>query len=417
MTSVAIKTEDTTAYEEFVEVWRQELEQNWQGGYTQMPDEIASDPTLSPRAKHLYRALLSFMWLKTDKCWPSQKTLAEATGYSRSTVIRALHDLYERGYIEIWRRGLNQTNYYFINPLSFVKSFKPVGRGRGVLLQANGEEHRTTVETVPMQDVFIGLSGMCQPETSGSSNLEQQEVSNWNTNHTNQKNINGNSRDSNPSTPSGKGVGEKAIGNEQQASVLPTRTEDTNQSPTLINGSKPNQIENNQENMPRPAAAKAALLSKMGKSNTTAKAIAATTGIPAEHLAELGVEPERRRRPIPDFIERFMADISRELGDNPRSAKSSVTRATKLFYFGCQYIGNAVVGNTCLGNFQEDPEDVFARLLYTAKAGALKVNNIRHHTGPKPNRMPAFFACLENLFGLSPEEREYVRSDEPLYVG
>ncbi len=398
---------DEEAYLEYMNVWREQIRQNWQYGYTQMPDEVAADPTLSPRAKHVYRALLSFMWLGTDRCWPSQATLAECTAYSRSTVIRALKDLYERGYIEVWRRGLNQTNYYFINPLSFVKSFKTPWRGRGVLLKTRSLEHRATVEDVPMQDVLTGLSGMCQPETSSSSTLEQQAVSSCDTKHTNQNQINLSSISSNLSTDaSGRVVGGAAIRNahDEPASGAPTttRTEGTNPSPTTATQPKPNQNEKLSDELAAPRRAKAALAAKMGNS---AEQIALATGIPAEHLAELGVAPERRKRPVPDFIENVIRDFSSELGDNPRSHKSSVTRAMKIYY-------------TALAIFtdiQDDPEGHFLRAMYDAKTAAKHVTNVRHHTGPQINRMPVFFTCLQNQFGFRPEELEYLKSDAPLY--
>src|SRR5258708_37278611 len=116
--------------------------------------------------------------------------------------------------------------------------------------------------------------------------------------------------------------------------------------------------------------------------------------------------PERKRRPVPDFIERVVIDISRDLGDNPRSVKSSITRATKIWYTALLIFPELA---------QNDPEGLFTEYLYAAKSGALKVNNIRHHTGARSNRMPEFFTCLENLFGFRQEDLNYLRSDEPLY--
>ena len=59
------------------------------------------------------------MWQK-EWCWPSQKRMAAELGISRRTIIRACQELYERGYIDKWRRGLGRTNVYFVNPLSFA---------------------------------------------------------------------------------------------------------------------------------------------------------------------------------------------------------------------------------------------------------------------------------------------------------
>lgn len=412
----ATKTvEDEQAYEAFVEVWQQQLEQNWQGGYTQVPDEIWHDSTLSPRAKIVYKALLSFMWFKTDKCWPSQETLAAATGYSVRTVIRALKDLYERGYIEKWRRGQGDTNYYFLNPLSFAHSFKAAGRGRGVLLQAKAAERLVDISSTPHV-----VSRLCHVVTSENDNVADLELTDCQTNQTNQKKIQQNSMPSNHSIPpSGEGVGRTAIrkATDEPASSALTKTEGTNQFPTQTTQSNTNQNEDSSKKLAGPARAKEALMKKQGTPASRAAAIALATGIPEEHLAEMGVAQERPRRPIPDFIQWYMADYSRDLGDNPRSLKSSVTRATKLYYWACDCIpGEMYLGDKPIGSFQDDPEGVFTALLYAAKVGALNVTKVKYQTGQKPNRMPAFFACLENLFGgLSPEELAYVRSDAPFY--
>ncbi len=408
VTETTEQEENEKAYEEYMRMLKQQLEQNWQGGYTQTPDEVEADPTLPSRAKRVYRALVSFMWFKTDKCFPSQETLAERTGLSRSTIIRALKDLYERGYIERWRRGQGDTNYYFINPLSFVRSFKPAMRGRGVRLQVR-ELHTTTVENTPAPR--IPLCGLCQVDTSESSNLTQQGVSNCNTNHTKTEQINSTSISSNHSTsPSGRVVAGATIrkDSEKRATGTPTttRTEGTNPSPHTATQPKPNQNEKLSDELAAPRRAKEALTQKMGKPyDGGAAQIAQATGIPAEHLTELGVALERRKRPIPDFIERVIADFSVELGDNPRSHKGSVTRATKIYY-------------TALAIFtdiQDDPEGHFLRMMYDARTAAKHITNVRHHTGTRTNRMPAFFTCLENQFGFQPEELEYLRSDEPLY--
>jgi len=92
---------------------------NLKGGFTQMPDAVRKDPKLSTSAKLVYEHLLGYMW-QQEWCWPGQKRIAAELGISRRTVIRACQELYERGYIDKWRRGQGLTNYYFINPLSFA---------------------------------------------------------------------------------------------------------------------------------------------------------------------------------------------------------------------------------------------------------------------------------------------------------
>jgi hypothetical protein len=116
---------DEQAYYGYMDVWKSELEQNWNAGYVQMPNSVRRDRSLSKKAKTIYCALLAHMWFGTDRCWPSQAELAAATDYHRSSIIRGLQELYERGYIERHRPGLGSNNVYFINPLSFTHSFRP----------------------------------------------------------------------------------------------------------------------------------------------------------------------------------------------------------------------------------------------------------------------------------------------------
>src|SRR5512135_3793497 len=132
---------DETTYRDML---REELAKNWANGFCRMPDAIRNDPTLSPKAKIVYEQLLAHMWFSTDRCYPSQQTLADETGYSRRTVIRACKELYERGYIEKLRRGQGHTNYYFINPLSFPRSFRRTSRepAERMILDVHAPERR-----------------------------------------------------------------------------------------------------------------------------------------------------------------------------------------------------------------------------------------------------------------------------------
>jgi helix-turn-helix protein len=189
---------DEEAFMAYRETWRQELEENWTGGYAQMPNEIRQDRSLSHKAKEVYEQLLSYMWFKTDRCWPSQTTLAEATGYSRRSIVRALNELYERGYIEKWRRGLGLTNYYFINPLSFVRSFRPLPGPRTVthlpfnaILPSDAPELRQDIGTAqprPAQPVSLPAQNPEVPNShTGNAKNAQQETPNWHTKHTKAK--------------------------------------------------------------------------------------------------------------------------------------------------------------------------------------------------------------------------------------
>lgn len=238
-----LSAEDEAFYG-YMEVLRHELEKNWNGGYAQMPNEIRADHTLSHKAKEVYEQLLSFMWFKSDRCWPSQKTIAEATGYSRRSVIRALNELYERGYIEKWRRGLGQTNFYFINPLSFARSFRPLPGPRtgkslphNNILSVDASELRLDLSRAtprPVEPIY--------PEVPNSHNESakdaHQEVPNSHTNHI-QANPNAVEPQSD-STRSGKAAKLGVKGGVAPTAIRNAQTKGTNEDQQQRNQSKSN---------------------------------------------------------------------------------------------------------------------------------------------------------------------------------
>jgi hypothetical protein len=145
---------------------------------------------------------------------------------------------------------------------------------------------------------------------------------------------------------------------------------------------------------------------KITQKQTKQAAIAQATGIPQSHLQELEIAQAPAKRPIPEFIRDIVSRYSRELGDNSGSTKSNITRAAKLYFFALDYIRDA----------QDDPQGFFSELLYEAKQAALRVNGIRYRgANNRPNPIPVFFTCLENLFELRDAELAYIRSDEPLF--
>jgi ribosomal protein L13E len=399
---------DEAAFQAYRATWREQIAANWTNGYCQMPDAVRQDPTLSPKAKLVYEQLLDFMWFQSDRCWPSQQTIADALGYSRRTVIRACNELYERGYIEKWRRGRGFTNYYFINPLSFPRSFRRSERepAAGMVLEASALELRLTLDDAQSRDIGAALA-LCQVDTSRSDRQAQPEASNWHPKQTKANpggNLQEKDRDSiSTNSEDGGAVAAATIrnGKEKQPFQQPQGTRNTDSA----NGTK---AKSNPPPKPQGQGAARAKTVEAARAEREqsgrAEAIAATTGIPVTHLAELGIAHGPRQRPIPQFIIEKISRYSRELGDNPKFIRSNVTRATKLYYWACDFIAG----------FAQDSEAYFTDLLYEAKQAAYTVNNVQHRTGSRINRMPVFFACLENRFGLAPEELEYLRSDAPL---
>jgi hypothetical protein len=395
--------EDEEEIRQRLEEWRA-MAANLANGFTQMPNQVRTDPTLRSSEKNVYEHLLSYMW-KREWCWPSQARIAQELGISRRTVIRACEVLYNRCYIEKWRRGLGRTNVYFVNPLAFVQSFKKADRGKGILLQANGPEQQTTVSTSPRPDILASYYE-CQNGTSRSDKMSHQEVPKCHTKNTEEeKEIKGKNRDSKISSDSKKGRAaatirnDQARENEQQPNGVGTKN--TEMVP-YSSKSKSHISNQNQEQAAPPRTSEPVI--EQPRTSGQAAAIAAETGIPVEHLQELGIETEPKKRPIPDFIVDRMTRYTTELGDSPRYVKSNTTRAAKLYYFGLDYMQEA----------QDDPEGWFIDMLSEAKQRAQRIPNVGKRTGNRVNRIPAFFACLENLFGFDDNEWAYIRSELPL---
>lgn len=84
-------------------------------GFTALPNWILKKRGLSPGAKLLYALLLSYAW-QTDHCWPGQAQLAEDLEVTDRTVRTWLTELQAHDLLTVERRGLTQTNVYWIEP-------------------------------------------------------------------------------------------------------------------------------------------------------------------------------------------------------------------------------------------------------------------------------------------------------------
>ena len=84
------------------------------GGFTQIPNFILRDGTLSLGAKVAYSLFLHFAW-NNDSCFPGQDRLAQHMGMSVSRVNEYIKELEAAGLIEITRRGQGRTNLYKVN--------------------------------------------------------------------------------------------------------------------------------------------------------------------------------------------------------------------------------------------------------------------------------------------------------------
>ena len=95
-------------------------------GFTSVPNVVLYAKNLSMPAKCLYGILLSFAW-QENECFPGQERLAEAADCTDKTIRKYLEELRKYGLISWVRRGLNQTNIYYICDLNGVERLKALG--------------------------------------------------------------------------------------------------------------------------------------------------------------------------------------------------------------------------------------------------------------------------------------------------
>jgi len=82
-----------------------------QFGFTQVPNFILTNPSLSVGAKLAYAMLIKYAW-QDDACFPGQTKLAQDMGSGERSVRRYLDELEKNGFLEIIQRGLGKTNLY-----------------------------------------------------------------------------------------------------------------------------------------------------------------------------------------------------------------------------------------------------------------------------------------------------------------
>src|SRR5580693_7320160 len=83
------------------------------GGFTQVPNFILKNGSLSLGAKVTYAMFLHYGW-HNNFCFPGQERLAEDMGMSQSRVSEFIKELAAAELIEIKRRGMGKTNIYKI---------------------------------------------------------------------------------------------------------------------------------------------------------------------------------------------------------------------------------------------------------------------------------------------------------------
>lgn len=83
------------------------------GGFTQVPNFLLKDPTISANGKVVYSMLLSYAWTN-NMVFPGQERMAQDIGTSQPTIARAIKELEAAGLLEVQRRGQGKTNLYIL---------------------------------------------------------------------------------------------------------------------------------------------------------------------------------------------------------------------------------------------------------------------------------------------------------------
>jgi len=92
------------------------------GGFSQIPNIILRNPSLTGNEKCVYCLLLSYAW-QDKECFPGQDTLATDMGISRVSINQLLHKLRKKRLISWKRRGLGKCNIYFIERIGIKGTY------------------------------------------------------------------------------------------------------------------------------------------------------------------------------------------------------------------------------------------------------------------------------------------------------
>ena len=106
-------------------------------------------------------------------------------------------------------------------------------------------------------------------------------------------------------------------------------------------------------------------------------------------------QEKRKKRGTPEQLARYIAYVVQQLGANPKTQQSDITRATKTYYAATQI-------------FDGFTNAWFLEIVKEAFIDAARARGVKR-------RVPYFFKCLETRLELTVDELAFIRSQEPLY--
>src|SRR5579859_3206247 len=339
---------DAALISERMDGHRAVIADNLAQGFTQMPDLVRETTLLSCSAKLVYEQLLHYTRQK-NYCWPSQERIAQDLGtISGRTVIRAIKELNQSGFITKLRRGLRMTNVYYINPLTFLESSKAPSRDQDVPLDSPGAEIRASEDDIPQPECTPDSILKCQCVTSRSNTLALQEMPYWHTKHTKSNHIKTETDESKIRCGASRAEPEKELdlSNPNQSCSDIARTtirnetdiyelKNTNQQNNVVEQIETSNQSNNKETG-RPQRAKDAEEDKKSKNPRTFEDMAALIGIAPEALEDMLTWLKQCTRPkaTPLKIQGVVSRWSRELGNaEPQLIAANITQSSKLYRY------------------------------------------------------------------------------------
>lgn len=120
------------------------------GRYSSIPDAMLADEALTPAAKLVWIALVSHLREDAVSAWPSIARLAQLTGTSTRTAIRAVADLEARGLVESQRAAGRSSVYTMFQPEAGSRPGNPTGAKMSPVPKC----HRTSAKMSPLPVTF-----------------------------------------------------------------------------------------------------------------------------------------------------------------------------------------------------------------------------------------------------------------------
>ena len=102
---------ETSRFQEYQNIVLKGFDPVSAGGFTQVPNFLLNNTTLTAVAKVVYAKLLSYAW-HNNRVFPGQQRMATEVGLSKSSVNRGIQELQQHGWLEVIRRGQGRTNIY-----------------------------------------------------------------------------------------------------------------------------------------------------------------------------------------------------------------------------------------------------------------------------------------------------------------